>query len=408
MSIVRRTAGETTAGIGGNGVKLWNSCFRAGQRAVLLALPIGLCAVQSWAADSAAPAAPASTQENAKIALPSTERPLVITITPGFSKAIEGFKTETKPAAPALKPDLWTPQQVAAAKARCAAILKKIHAVAVPKDPVKQGACGAPAPVQLISIGKSPEVSLSPPATLSCEMAEALSRWVEGDLQPLARKHLHSQIIKIEVMSSYSCRNAYGRKHTKLSEHGLANALDIRGFVTASAKSAHVLEDWGKPQRVIAAEIKAAKAAEAKAAALRAKAEKEAQRNQIASRSGQDNIAAPPGATASSEGAPAAGLAKSTIIDGVPTLTVTIPGGESPNKAPWGFTYTAPSRLGGPVDRPESGSAKTVDKRRFLHEAHAAACKIFETTLGPEANAAHRNHFHVDMAKRKRAIKICD
>ncbi|HXE00761.1 MAG TPA: extensin family protein [Hyphomicrobium sp.] len=42
-----------------------------------------------------------------------------------------------------------------------------------------------------------------------------------------------------------------------------------------------------------------------------------------------------------------------------------------------------------------------------MHEAHAAACRIFGTTLGPEANADHRNHFHVDMAPRK-FTKICD
>jgi hypothetical protein len=43
----------------------------------------------------------------------------------------------------------------------------------------------------------------------------------------------------------------------------------------------------------------------------------------------------------------------------------------------------------------------------FLHDAHEAACGIFGTTLGPEANDAHRNHFHVDMAERK-VKKICD
>jgi hypothetical protein len=33
---------------------------------------------------------------------------------------------------------------------------------------------------------------------------------------------------------------------------------------------------------------------------------------------------------------------------------------------------------------------------------------MFGTTLGPEANAAHRNHLHVDMAQRKTDTKICD
>lgn len=36
-------------------------------------------------------------------------------------------------------------------------------------------------------------------------------------------------------------------------------------------------------------------------------------------------------------------------------------------------------------------------KARFLHEVQQAACESFDTVLGPEYNAAHRNHFHLDM-----------
>lgn len=37
------------------------------------------------------------------------------------------------------------------------------------------------------------------------------------------------------------------------------------------------------------------------------------------------------------------------------------------------------------------------DKARFLRLVHQAACKAFSVTLGPEYNAAHHDHFHVDM-----------
>jgi hypothetical protein len=47
-------------------------------------------------------------------------------------------------------------------------------------------------------------------------------------------------------------------------------------------------------------------------------------------------------------------------------------------------------------------------KTQFLHAIHQSACKIFGTVLGPEANKAHRNHFHVDMAERIKDIKICE
>jgi hypothetical protein len=43
------------------------------------------------------------------------------------------------------------------------------------------------------------------------------------------------------------------------------------------------------------------------------------------------------------------------------------------------------------------------ERAQFLRDVHAGACKIFGTVLGPEANEAHRNHFHVDMAKRRRS-----
>lgn len=41
------------------------------------------------------------------------------------------------------------------------------------------------------------------------------------------------------------------------------------------------------------------------------------------------------------------------------------------------------------------------ERAQFLRDIHAGGCKIFGTVLGPEANEAHRNHFHVDMAKRR-------
>ena len=36
-------------------------------------------------------------------------------------------------------------------------------------------------------------------------------------------------------------------------------------------------------------------------------------------------------------------------------------------------------------------------KARFLKDVHASACDSFNTVLGPDYNAAHRNHFHLDM-----------
>ncbi|HEY8195015.1 MAG TPA: extensin family protein [Hyphomicrobium sp.] len=338
------------------------------------------------------------------------------TIPASLPKTVDQAKAEA-----AKKPDAkWTDAEIADAKSHCAAILQRIHAVAIPHEPIKDGACGAPAPVELISIGQNPEVAFSPPPIVRCDLAEALVTWLENDLQPLARKHFGSAIVKIETMSDYSCRNAYGRKTTKLSEHGLANAVDIGAFITASAKTASVLDDWGTPQREILARLAAEKSAAEKKAADIAAADKAAQTNLA---NGKQTSGAPPASTATTSGAPAAGLARSTIIEGVPAVTVTLPGASSTSVA--ALSIGKADRLGGPAARPDKSHSRRSGRKTsvamhanpatepdpeieaFLHEAHAAACQIFGTTLGPEANADHRNHFHVDMAPRKYK-KICD
>ena len=38
-----------------------------------------------------------------------------------------------------------------------------------------------------------------------------------------------------------------------------------------------------------------------------------------------------------------------------------------------------------------------ADHRAFLRDVRDAACRVFNVTLSPDYNAAHRDHFHVDM-----------
>jgi len=120
-----------------------------------------------------------------------------------------------------------------------------------------------------------------------------------------------------------------------------------------------------------------------------------------------------PVAVASNLGTPASGTAKTVRSKGIDKITITLPGSsKSPNDDL--------AKLGGPKNlstRKPDASADVAalsivepppgPQAQFLHEAHAAACRIFGTTLGPEGNADHRNHFHVDMAERKYK-KICD
>jgi hypothetical protein len=153
----------------------------------------------------------------------------------------------------------WSAQDIQLAQARCTVLLKGLDVVAVPDGPLREGSeCGAPAPMRLISVGKEPQVAFSPPPTLTCDMIAALHKWVQRDVQPLARRLLAAPIVRIETMSSYSCRNAYGRAHGRISEHGRANAVDIGSFVTALGHAALVVSDWGLTAREVATAAAAA------------------------------------------------------------------------------------------------------------------------------------------------------
>ncbi|MGL4397840.1 MAG: extensin family protein, partial [Hyphomicrobium sp.] len=241
-----------------------------------------------------------------------------------------------------------------------------------------------------------------------------------------------ADVIKIEVMSAYSCRNAYGRAGGRLSEHGLANALDIRGFITSAGKTAYVLESWGDTARDAARRLAAAKAAEEKkareaaAAAARAAPPVAGAPAKPGTDSSTGSIAAKPARGKDGAGEPALALEEpataATPTKTKPALSITLRPGQSEDGVAGTNTGIdiGISRLGGPKattlarasDKPAVGSAASKPSgppriTQFLRETHAAACRIFGTTLGPEANEAHRNHFHVDMAPRK-STKICD
>lgn len=334
----------------------------------------------------------------------------------------DGYRYKAQAAASA---KAWPSSEIHIARARCNFILSNIKAEVVGLDPIKNGACGDPAPVKLVSVGSKPKVTFDPPVLVNCDMVQSLHDWIIKDLQPLARRHLKSPVTNVETMSSYSCRNAYGRKDTRLSQHARANAIDIRGFRTAKQREAMLLAHWGPTQRDINASLLAAKrekeAAEKRVAAAKEKQGKKSRNNRVAvadRTAGNHDTTAERKQTGSliaagQVGAEAAGTGfrlsfRPTFLDSFADKEDTALG-------------VAPSRLGGPaisalegkeVDAvpswPLTLASKKVDmtkaetpRARFLRGAHRTACNLFGTVLGPEANRAHRNHFHVDLARRE-------
>ena len=113
------------------------------------------------------------------------------------------------------------------------------RAVFVPLPPlVGPGSCGAPDVVRLEAVIMSDQrrVPVSPPPILRCTMAGAVADWVRADLgQELAG--LGAPLKAIANYDSYDCRGMNRVAGAKLSEHGKANALDVRAFTLADGRT---------------------------------------------------------------------------------------------------------------------------------------------------------------------------
>jgi hypothetical protein len=79
-------------------------------------------------------------------------------------------------------------------------------------------------------------VSVKPAAILRCAMATAIADWIRTDMAPLAAS-LGSPISELDNFDSFECRGRNRVVGARLSEHGRANALDIRAIKLANGRS---------------------------------------------------------------------------------------------------------------------------------------------------------------------------
>jgi len=148
-------------------------------------------------------------------------------------------------AAPLVLPDQFGPPQeayasfpessdAAAAPATPSACQLRLAKVAVFQPLgtlVGPGDCGAPDAVQLqaVVLPDQVKVAVKPPATLRCPMAEQIAAWLRDDVAPtLAESGPPLRVL--DNFDSYECRGRNRVRAAQLSEHGRADALDVRGF----------------------------------------------------------------------------------------------------------------------------------------------------------------------------------
>ncbi len=186
-------------------------------------------------------------------------------------------------------PPTWSEAQIRDAAFECGRLFARGRFEAKNLPPIRQGACGTPAPVSLKYINHVPRVELRPAVTVNCRMSDALERWLREVVQPRSKALLDATVIRVVDLAGYHCRARYGSPNERISQHAFANAIDIAEFVTAKGEHIRVADHW------------------------------------------------------------------------------------------------------------DTGDERAA----FLREIHKGACVIFGTVLGPEANAAHRNHFHLDLTPRR-------
>ena len=100
---------------------------------------------------------------------------------------------------------------------------------------VARGECGIEDGVRLeaVFLRDKTRVALTPPAIVRCTFAEALVQWVREDLAPAVRT-LGAPLRSLDNYAAYDCRGRNRIVGAKLSEHGKANAIDVRSVKLAN------------------------------------------------------------------------------------------------------------------------------------------------------------------------------
>jgi len=120
----------------------------------------------------------------------------------------------------------------------CRLALTEAVAIAPSIPDIKgEGGCGGEDLVRLeaVVLADQSHVAVKPAAVLRCPMATALADWIRSDMAPLAAS-LNTTLSNLDNFDSYECRGRNRVKGAKLSEHGRANAIDVRGLKLANGQ----------------------------------------------------------------------------------------------------------------------------------------------------------------------------
>jgi len=220
----------------------------------LVVIALFFCATGLAAAeDAVAPAAKPVKAEHVsprRVRPPQQRRtPLPIAVPQQFSPPQEVYASFSESGGAAAAPSVPPVPSACQLRLTTVAVFKPIPLLAGP------GECGAVDAVLLeqVMLPDQAKVTVAPPATLRCAMAEAVALWLREDVAPAALQ-LGAPLRGLDNFDSYECRGRNRVHGATLSEHGRANALDVRAFRLANGEvialtDVNIAKDWREALR---------------------------------------------------------------------------------------------------------------------------------------------------------------
>jgi hypothetical protein len=194
-----------------------------------LALGVLLCASHMAAAQLSLMPKRAKSEAKAEHGTAQASAPQPVVIPEGFAPAQEVYAAFPEEGGAAAAPAAPSPCQLRLAKI---AVFQPLPTLVGP------GECGAVDAVHLdaVILPDQNKVAVTPAGVLRCPMAEELAHWVREDVAPSVQK-LGSAVRVLDNFDSYECRGRNRVRGATLSEHGRADAIDVRLFKLADGRS---------------------------------------------------------------------------------------------------------------------------------------------------------------------------
>jgi hypothetical protein len=153
------------------------------------------------------------------------------------------------PERPAERPQVSRPATAVQASSEtraCFAELSETGARFTPlPDQDRGGGCITRGTLTLNDAGV-PTTNMGP---ITCPLARNFVAWVRYAVRPAAQQVYGEDAVRVETMGTYSCRNIYGGRSGRLSQHAFANAIDVSGFVLSDGRRITLLGGWNGDAR---------------------------------------------------------------------------------------------------------------------------------------------------------------